>query len=176
VSPVFSLLSACGIREAVKEFTGIDLMIKWPNDLFLNGKKIGGILNELSAETDKVRFIVIGAGINVNNEPGTLPENAASLKDYAKKSINRAELVKEILRKIESNYALFNKEGPVPIIEKCRSCNLTLGERVRVQYRKNITCGFAIDLDIDGGLLIREDSGIISKVMSGDVVHLHQTE
>jgi len=168
---VFTLLSAVSVCEAIKEVAGIDTQIKWPNDILIHYKKLGGILTELNAEMDEIRFIVIGIGLNINNDKKTLVAGATSLKEQNKENINRISLLQEILRKIEANYLLFQKENNQSIIEKWRNYNITLGKRVKIIYQKDRLEGRAIDIDKDGGLLVRKDTGLIQKVMAGDVVH-----
>jgi len=171
-SSILTLLTAVSICEAIKEITGQDAKIKWPNDIMIHNKKLGGILTELNAEMDSIRFVVIGMGINVNNEQKMLPQGATSLKELKKEGINRTALLQEILRKIENNYLVFQKKlGPGLIIEKWRTLNITLGKKVRVVCQKEHLEGEAVDIDIDGGLLLRKESGLIDKVMAGDVVH-----
>jgi BirA family biotin operon repressor/biotin-[acetyl-CoA-carboxylase] ligase len=168
---ILTLLAAVGICEAIKEIIGLDTQIKWPNDILIHNKKLAGILTELNAEMDEVRFIVIGIGLNVNNDAKSLITSATSLKEQSKENINRVELLQQMLRQIEVNYLLFREKGSAPIIEKWRDYNITLGRRVKVFAHKEHIEGEAVDIDIDGGLLIRRDSGVAEKVMSGDIVH-----
>ena len=170
-APVLTLLAAVSICEAIKETTGLGPEIKWPNDILLGNKKLGGILTELSAETDKVNFVVIGAGLNINNPKKELISGSTSLKEHKKENINRIQLLQAVLRRIEENYLIFGKKGSASIIEKWRECSITLGRRVKVYCQKEHIEGEAMDIDSDGGLLVRKDSGLIRKVMSGDVVH-----
>ncbi|MFA4842404.1 MAG: biotin--[acetyl-CoA-carboxylase] ligase, partial [Candidatus Omnitrophota bacterium] len=170
-TPVFTLLAAVGICEGVLAFAGVDLAIKWPNDLYLRQKKIGGILTELNAEMDEVRFIVIGIGLNVNNDKKSLVPGATSLKEEVKADTSRAELAKVLLRKLEENYLIFQQCGPQPIIEKWRQHNITLGSRIKVLSHKRHIEGEAQDIEKDGSLLVRCDSGLLEKVTAGDVVH-----
>jgi BirA family biotin operon repressor/biotin-[acetyl-CoA-carboxylase] ligase len=95
-APVLTLLSAVSICEAVKEVSGLDARIKWPNDILLGEKKAGGILTELNAETDAVRFVLIGVGLNVNNEKKSLVPGATSLKEQKKEFTSRIGLLQEI--------------------------------------------------------------------------------
>ncbi|MFA6216776.1 MAG: biotin--[acetyl-CoA-carboxylase] ligase [Candidatus Omnitrophota bacterium] len=169
--PVLTLLTAVSICEAIKTAVGIDVQIKWPNDIFIQNKKLGGILTELNAEMDVTSFIVIGIGINVNTDKKTLPSQATSLKEQKKEHVNRAELLQEILRALEANYVLFQKEGSAFILEKWRSFSTTLGRRVKVACQHEQIEGEAVDIDRDGGLLLRDDSGLMRKVMSGDIIH-----
>jgi len=167
---ILTLLSAVSICETIKEALGLDIQIKWPNDLLAQHKKLGGILTELDAEMDEVRFVNIGIGLNVNNDKKSLFASAISLKELKREAINRIDLLKEILRKIELNYLLFQDKGSVSVIDKWREYNITLGRRVRVYCQKEHIEGEATDIDLDGGLLVRKDSGITEKVMAGDVV------
>ena len=166
-----TLLAAVSICEAIKEITGLDTQIKWPNDILIRHKKLGGILTELNAEMDKINFVLIGIGLNINNDKKALIAGATSLKEQKKENINRIGLLQEILRKIESNYLHFQKNGAEPIIEKWRHYSVTLGKRVKVYCLKEHIEGEAIDIDIDGGLLVRKDAGVLEKIMSGDVMH-----
>ena len=170
-TPVLTLLAAVGICEAIKEITGLEAQIKWPNDILIQHKKIGGILTELNAEMDETRFVIIGIGLNVNNDARSLPASATSLKEQKKENINRIELLQEILRRIEAHYLFFKNKGSRGIIEKWREYNITLGRRVKVSSHKEHIEGLAMDIEVDGGLLVRKDSGVIAKVMSGDVMH-----
>ncbi|MFH1889224.1 MAG: biotin--[acetyl-CoA-carboxylase] ligase [Candidatus Omnitrophota bacterium] len=169
--PLLTLMVAVSICEAIKEKTGLSCQIKWPNDILAHHKKLGGILTELNAETDRSRFVVVGIGLNVNNDKKTLPALATSLKEQVKEAINRVELLQEILRKIEENYLIFQKKGSSPIVDKWREWSLSLGKRISVAFHKEQIEGHAVDIDADGGLLVRNDSGLIYKVMAGDVVH-----
>ena len=168
---ILTLFSAVSVCEAIREKTDLDIKIKWPNDLLLDNHKLGGILTELSAEMDEVHFIAIGIGLNVNNDKKTLVAGAISLKKYAGEDTNRVELLREILHKMEVNYLLFQEKGSLPIIEKWQDYNITLGRRTKILSHQKYIEGEAVDIDIDGGLLIRDDQGFIQKVMAGDAMH-----
>jgi len=170
-SSVLTLLSAVSICEAVKTVTGLDAQIKWPNDVFIANKKIAGILTEMNSEVDKVNFVVIGIGLNVNNDKKSLIAQATSLKEQAGQPVNRVALLQELLRGIENNYSLLEDKGAQAIIDKWRNFSLTLGRRVKIYYQDKHIEGQAVDIDRDGALLIRKDSGLTQKVFSGDVTH-----
>ena len=167
--PILTLMSAVSICEAVKHALDLDVQIKWPNDLLMHNKKVAGILTEMNAEVDKVNFVVIGIGLNVNNEKKSLIPQATSLREEQGAEISRVVLLQEILRRLESNYFLLENKGPEEIINKWRSFTLTLGTRVKVDFQNKHIEGQATDIDVDGALLIRKDSGLMQKVSSGDV-------
>lgn len=170
-APILTLLSAVSVCEAVRLISGLEVNIKWPNDILIRNKKLAGILTELEAELDAVRFIIVGIGINVNNDSKSLVPGASSLSEEMGRSISRIELLREILRSFEENYLLFKRSGPDAITEKWRRYTCTLGKRVKVSCHNKQIEGEASDIDSDGALLLRADSGILHRVTSGDVVH-----
>jgi len=167
-----TLLTAVALCEAVRQATGLEAKIKWPNDLMIDNKKIAGILTELSAEMDRVRFVVIGVGVNVNTPGSVLPPGASSLKVEAEKNFCRITLAQEIFRKLEHWYERYKKEGFAPVIKQWKNYASTLGTRVRISDQQGDIEGEAIDLDENGGLIIRNDMGRTIKRMSGDVVQI----
>jgi len=170
-TPILTLLAAVSISEAIKEVAGIEARIKWPNDILIHNKKLGGILTELNARMNITHFVIIGIGLNVNNDKKSLVAGATSLKEQKKEEINRVELLQEILRRIEINYILFQNRSFEAILDKWRRCNVTLGKRVRIVLGENSFEGEALDIDNDGALLLRGDSGLVQKVTSADTVH-----
>ena len=169
-SPKLTLLSAVGVCQAVRKITKLGCLIKWPNDLIVNNKKVGGILTEMNAEMDLVKFVVVGIGVNVNTPESLLPPKVTSLKEQLGDRISRIELTREILKSIENEYILFQKEGFKPIVRKWKKFSTTLGHRVKVQFHKEHLEGEALDIDTDGALLVRRDSGFVERVTAGDIV------
>lgn len=170
-TPVLTLLAAVSICEAVKEEGVIGPKIKWPNDIILGNKKVGGILTELNAEMDEVHFVVIGIGLNVNGKEDHLPAGATSLEVQVGRELSRRQILQKLIQRLEANYIAFRDRGPDFITEKWRKYALTLGKRVKINYPNGHLEGTAVDIDSDGALLVRKDSGITQKVTSGDVVH-----
>ena len=169
-SPKLTLLTAVGVCQAIRNSTRLDCFIKWPNDLIIKNKKLGGILTEMNAEMDMVKFVVIGIGINVNTPESLLPPKSTSLKEQLSKKVSRIELTKQILRDIEKEYIIFQKEGFGPIVKKWKEFSTTLGHKVKVQFHKEHLVGEAIDLDSDGALLVKRGSGFVERITAGDVV------
>jgi BirA family biotin operon repressor/biotin-[acetyl-CoA-carboxylase] ligase len=171
LSPVLTLMAAVSVVQAVKETCGLDAQIKWPNDVLVAQKKLAGILTELKGEMDAVCFIIIGIGLNVNNDKKSLPQGATSLRLELKQEIDRVFFLKELLRKLENNYLEFREHGPEQILQSWRNYSLTLGRRVKVIFQKRELIGQAVDIESDGGLIVRRDSGLAEKIMSGDILH-----
>jgi len=172
-APVLTLISAVAICEAIGQHLGLTAQIKWPNDILINNRKVAGILTELSAEMDIVHAVIVGVGINVNNEKKTLPYSAGSLKEIVRGEVNRLDLLKMILRCFEEMYIQFQKQAVKQILDKWRHFSATLGRRVKLSISglRAPLIGEAVDIDQDGGLLIRRDCGLIERVMAGDVIH-----
>ena len=168
---ILTLLSAVSVCDAIKKICAVDIQIKWPNDILINNKKVGGILTQLNAETDRVGIVAIGIGINVNNDKKTLIAGATSLKEQVKENVSRVELVRQLLRQLEMEYRLFQHKGSKPIFERWRQHSITLGRRVKVYTQNKHYEGEALDIDVDGGLIIRNDAGLNTKVTAGDVMH-----
>ncbi len=167
-----TLLSAVAVAEAVEKCSGVKAVIKWPNDLLVKNKKICGILTELRAEVDQMKFVVIGIGLNVNHTPSQLIDGATSLRNEFDTNFSRVQILQDILRSFESWYLKSTKGKFDDVLAAWKDRAYTLGRRVRVTDPASVTEGLAIDIDSDGGLLIRQDSGVIVKKMAGDVVQL----
>lgn len=170
--PQLTLMTAVALAEASSELAGIDARIKWPNDILVNDQKLAGILTELRAEVDEVKFIVIGIGLNVNTAPHQLIEEATSLKAASGKALNRVEVLQAILYSIEKWYTKLLTGKAEEVMEAWKARSATLKSRVRVTDPTGITEGIAIDLDTDGALLIRKDNGVVIRKTAGDVQQL----
>lgn len=163
-----TLMAAVSVCAAVHRATGLEAQIKWPNDILLGPKKVGGILTEMKSSSDRVNYVVIGIGINVNDAPA---QGAVSLARHAGSQVSRVALLQELLRQLEHYYANFRKHQLDGILDAWRQYSATLGQRVRIDMPGSRIDGIAVDIDEDGGLLVRRDSGLIEKVLAGDVVH-----
>lgn len=168
-----NLILGVAIAEAVKKETSLHVRLKWPNDIIISKKKVGGILLEMSAEMDKIKNLIAGIGINVNipkkDFPLALRETASSLSIEKGSEIDRVSLFREILCQIERYYLLFKKSGFTPVRGKWLDYNETLGRYIEVKTGGENFYGQAVDIDIDGALVIRLENGILKKIMSGDV-------
>jgi BirA family transcriptional regulator, biotin operon repressor / biotin---[acetyl-CoA-carboxylase] ligase len=167
-----TLMTAVALSEALEKSAGIKAQIKWPNDILCGSKKLAGILTESRAEMDQVKFVVVGIGLNVNAESKHLVPEATSLKMETGKHFNRVEVLQEFLSSFEYWYAKLNRGRFDDVLDEWKKRAATLKKRVRITDAGGFIEGTAIDLDHDGGLLIRQDSGAIVKKMAGDVVQL----
>ena len=165
-----TLLAAVAVGEAVETNTGTQARIKWPNDLLLNGKKFCGILTEMNAETDRVRFVIVGIGLNVNAAVSQIPSDATSLKIAQGRAIIRVALLQEILRAFEARYQGMLKDGYAGVLSEWRKRSAMDGRKVRFVDRGRETAGVAVGLAEDGGLLVKLANGAVVKRISGDIL------
>jgi BirA family biotin operon repressor/biotin-[acetyl-CoA-carboxylase] ligase len=168
-----TVISATALRRAVKTVTGLNADIKWPNDLLIGGKKAAGILTEMSAELDRVRYIIIGIGVDVNQSAAEFPEElkkiATSLKIEAGAEVCRAELATEILRELDRDYARINAGKFSEVADEWEAACVTIGKNVAVHTGDRKFRGRAEALDDDGALLVRTEHGHLERVIGGDV-------
>jgi len=172
-APLITLLSAVATAEAIKRFSGITLSIKWPNDILIDGRKLAGILNEINSEMDRINFVIIGIGININMDknkfPKELRQKATSLKIETGKNVSRKELTCVLLKEIEDWYKIFLENGAQPIIEAWRKWADIKGKMVKVSSFQETIVGRAIDIDSEGALIIEIEKGEFKKIIAGDV-------
>jgi len=170
-APELTLLAAVAVAEALRG-EGVEASIKWPNDLQAGGKKIGGILTELSAEADRVHFVVLGMGVNLNAAPSDFPpdvaEVATSVMRGLGRPVNRAAFLARLLRTLERWLDVHEEQGFGPIRARWRALSSTLGLEVLVKTDRRELRGTAEDIDVDGALLLRTADGT-ERVLAGDV-------
>jgi len=164
-----TLTSSVSIAKTIRNLYGIAALIKWPNDVLIDNEKICGILTEMSAEQDIIKFIILGIGININTDTKKLPKGATSLRSKLKKKINRLEFLKEMLSELERDYLRLKKKEFSLIVDEWRNLSLTLGKRIKVNWRGAIVEGQAMDVDENGALIVRDDFGFSHHILSGDV-------
>ncbi len=165
-----TLAASVSVARAIRETTGLPAMIKWPNDILLDLKKVCGILLEMKAEQDEVEFVIVGIGVNVNTPLKTLPKGATSLRAELGSDVSRIKLTRKILEELEAGYGLLKNNGFSKIVEEWKELSDMLGSRVKVTLPNRKYEGAAVDVDSDGSLLVRLDNGFIEKTSSGDVI------
>ena len=168
-----TIASATALRRAIRSVTGLEPEIKWPNDLLIGGKKVVGILTEMSAELDRVRHIILGIGVDVNQAANEfapeLRKTATSLKIEAGGEISRAELATAILHELDTEYARICSGKFSQVADEWEAGCATIGKNVSVQSGVQKIRGCAEALDDDGALLVRTEHGHLERVIGGDV-------
>lgn len=172
-APKLTFVAALAVVEAIAALTGLQATVKWPNDVLLNGRKLAGVLSEMRAESDRVHYVILGVGVNLNMSqkqfPADLRYPATSLLLESGKPVSRSDFVRSFLERFEHHYFRFMQEGfDVIRPDWDRLCDL-VGQRVRVDMEKESLAGEAIGLDEDGSLLVRTDDGRMQNIYAGDV-------
>ncbi|MEZ0536518.1 biotin--[acetyl-CoA-carboxylase] ligase [Caldicellulosiruptoraceae bacterium PP1] len=161
-----TLFTGLCMAKALLSF-GIDAKIKWPNDIFLNNKKICGILTELTGEVDKTDFIVIGIGLNINgtNIPNELQNIATTIENATKRIYDRTSILIRFLKEFENNIDVFLTDGFIKFKEQYKSLCLNLNKNILINGEKELYCS-----DIgDNGELICDDNNKKVVIQSGEV-------
>ena len=163
---LLSLRTALAVAEGIREATGLDARIKWPNDVVCGGKKIVGMLLEMDADEERVHSVVAGVGINVHQTDfGELSETASSLDLLLGARVSRAAVVRAFLRAFERVDALTDAQ----LMEAYRERSATLGRRVRVIASERTFTGTALEVTPSGSLIVEEDGAGRVEVLAGDV-------
>jgi BirA family biotin operon repressor/biotin-[acetyl-CoA-carboxylase] ligase len=174
-APLLTMLAGVSAQTAIAAQTGLVPELKWPNDLILNGKKLGGILTEMHAEPNQVRFVIVGIGINVNQEkfPVELSSTATSLRRESGRTSYRLELLVRLLAQFENDYNRFLHEGPGFVVHRFESVSsFARGRRVRVDTGTDAYVGTTSGLSPEGLLLVTRDNGALVTVIAGDVTEV----
>lgn len=165
--PPLSLVVGLAVAEAVAEVApGLEPLVKWPNDVLVRGRKLAGVLNELVGCPGSGLALVVGVGINVNQEafPDELRELATSLRLETGRPHARAPLAAAVLRRLHARLAQVDAQGLAPVLAAWAARSSTLGRRVTCQGGPE---GIATGLAPDGALLVTDDSGETHQVSAG---------
>jgi BirA family biotin operon repressor/biotin-[acetyl-CoA-carboxylase] ligase len=171
-APLLTMMAGLSAHAAIQAQTGLQPDVKWPNDLMLNGKKLGGILTEMHAEPTAVRFVIVGIGINVNQEkfPAELSAIATSLRAETGRGQSRLELLARLLREFETDYNRLLRDGSGSVTERfAQVSSYAKGKKVRVTNGNETYVGVTAGLRPEGLLQIRREDGALVTVLAGDV-------
>jgi BirA family transcriptional regulator, biotin operon repressor / biotin---[acetyl-CoA-carboxylase] ligase len=168
-----TVASATALRRAIASQTGLNAQIKWPNDILIQGKKVAGILTELSAELDHVRYVTLGIGVDVNLNPSDFPAElrkvATSLKAALGRPVSRPELAVAILRELDHDYARIGSDQFAALADEWEEHGTTIGHEVVIRMGDRQIRGRAESLGEDGALLLRTEYGHLERIVGGDV-------
>lgn len=174
-APELTLVAAVAVAETLRE-AGVEVEIKWPNDLHIGGRKLAGILTELSADQDSVHDVVLGIGVNLNAKLSDFPvewEGAVSsvLEERGEK-VPRALFAAALLTRLEHWLDEHAEKGFGAIRAAWKEMCSTLGQSVLVKSERREIRGVAEDIDESGALLVRVEGGALERVLAGDVEQL----
>ena len=171
LAQTITLTTAVSVAEACGDL-GIQSQIKWPNDVLIGGKKICGILSEMQADMDHVAWLVVGIGVNINQNafPPELADIATSLSQAKGKTLTRNEVAAHTLNRLGQNYRLLCQQGFIPIRRKWKERALNLGKTITVRDFSGQRTGKALDIDEEGYLLLEEANGAVCRITAGDIL------
>ncbi|HXG47853.1 MAG TPA: biotin--[acetyl-CoA-carboxylase] ligase [Methylomirabilota bacterium] len=168
-----TVAAATALRRSIHAQTHLAATIKWPNDILIRGRKVAGVLTELSAELDHIKHIVLGIGIDVNVGAGEFPadlrKTATSLKQELGRPVSRADLAVAVLQELDRDYARVRNGQFEALADEWEGHCTTLGRRVSIQCGPRQIDGRAEALDEDGALLVRTEHGRVERIIGGDV-------
>jgi BirA family biotin operon repressor/biotin-[acetyl-CoA-carboxylase] ligase len=177
ISPVdaskTTLVSAVAVAKAIRDIAKVPAGIKWPNDILIGTEKVCGILTEMNAEIDKVNYLIIGIGINMNLDKTQIPYElvglATSLAEQKDGGVSRLKLLAEVLRNFDKLYKEFIAGEFSPILKAWKEMSVTLNRWVKVSAVNMQDEGIAFDLDEEGALLLMKKDGSLKRILSGEV-------
>ncbi len=178
ISPIdaskITILAGVAVAKAIEIETGLKVQLKWPNDVLIDSKKVAGILTEMSAETDKINFVVVGLGVNTNFGLMAFPEElqgkVTTLKELLGAEVDRVILIKAILKEFEKVYFPLKEGGFKKVLSEWKNFCDMLGKNVKISVLDGEIEGEVFDIDEHGGLLLKLFSGEMRTIYSGDVV------
>ena len=181
---MLTLVIGLSVTQAIRSNLGLQAQIKWPNDVVLNGKKLVGILTEMSAQMNYIEYLVTGIGINANpvsythltlptnlrKFPEELEDKATSLQKEIGHKVNRSALIAECMEKIEENYEIFVKTQDLSgLMAAYQEALVNQDQQVRVLEPGHEYTGVARGINAMGELLVEKEDGTITEVYAGEV-------
>lgn len=172
-APQLTFLSAVATAEALIETFQLPVRVKWPNDLLVNGRKIAGMLNEMSAESEQVHFVLLGIGVNLNMAAEQFPEDlrypATSVLLEQGQPVERLVFVRSLLQRLDALYRTYLEEGFWAIRRRWEGLSDLLDCAVQVDLNPGAKVGTVVGLDDDGALRLQLEDGQIERILAGDV-------
>ncbi len=168
LSPRIGFAASLTMVQTLRGLYGIDAMVKWPNDILVAERKVSGMLAEMEAESDRIKFINIGLGINVNNDPTPVEQNAISLRELLGRPISRKKLLAEFLDRFERRVDSRHLDN---VLQEWKPYSNTIGRYVKIITHNEASEGTAVDVDDNGALILRLADGSKKKIIYGDCFH-----
>ncbi len=172
--PQITLMAAVALVETIRSVVQAPATIKWPNDILVKGKKLAGILTELSLSGERVEFVLLGIGLNVNFPPVMMPPDlrarATSILDWTKKEVSRAHVLRRLIQDLDRCYGELEDHGFGVLAPRWEAYFGLRGVRVRVELLDQVLVGKAKGIDRDGALILEDDQGYVKRIVAGDLI------
>ena len=165
---IYNFAASLAMSRVLSRLSALEVKVKWPNDLLLQGKKLTGLLSEMETRADMIRFLAVGIGINVNNDPSGGPFEAISLKNVLGRHLSRRQILIEFLKEFDT----LTRDIKIPeIMSQWRKSTATLGQEVRVETMDKTYEGRAVAVEDSGALIIETQDGQTRRIIYGDCFH-----
>ena len=174
-APILTLLAGAAAAQALNKVTGLNVDIRWPNDLLVNGKKVCGILTEMNAELGRLHVVVLGIGINVNHTviPAEIEPVATSLRIESRRTWSRVQILIALLKELERHYRLLLERGSSAIAEHWAAASTYAnGKRIRIVRADGESFATTTGLDSSGALRVRYEDGHEETLVAGEIVEV----
>jgi BirA family biotin operon repressor/biotin-[acetyl-CoA-carboxylase] ligase len=176
LAPQITLMAAVAVAETTGAFVPQGATIKWPNDILVGGRKLAGILTEASCDFERLDYVILGIGVNLNYRLSAMPAEirarATSVAELAGNSVSRESFLKRLIHALDRCYGELEESGFAPLAPRWEAHFGLRGKRVRVELLDQNVTGRAIGIDRDGALLIEDEQGARLRVLAGDVIPL----
>lgn len=166
--PLINLAAAVDLADALEALYGIQVQLKWPNDVLVEERKLAGILSQMVADPDRIEFVNVGIGINVHNDTRSIRPPAVSIAALTRHSISRAEILRSFWDRFEGRFCAGDLTDAVA---QWKQRAITLGRRVKVQTLRGFYEGLAVDVKQKGELVLQTDEGKRETIVYGDCFH-----
>ena len=177
-APQITLMAGVALAETVGTFLPEPPTIKWPNDILVRGKKLAGILTELSGDARHVDYVILGIGVNLNDSlahmPAQIRQRATSILALTHQPVSREAFLRRLIQDLDRCYGELEASGFDALAPRWEAHFGLRGQRVRVELLDQVILGRAKGLDRDGALLIEDDYGNLQRVIAGDVTALDE--
>jgi BirA family transcriptional regulator, biotin operon repressor / biotin---[acetyl-CoA-carboxylase] ligase len=175
-APQLTLMAAVALADTIASFIGTPPAIKWPNDILVGGKKLAGILTESSCDSERIEFVILGIGVNLNYPvelmPDVIRERATSILTLTKNNIEREAFLQRLIQDLDRCYGELEEVGFDSLALRWEAFFGLRGKGVRVEMTDHIMIGTAKGIDRDGALIVEDDRGERQRIVAGDVFPL----
>jgi BirA family biotin operon repressor/biotin-[acetyl-CoA-carboxylase] ligase len=174
LAPQITLTAGVAVADLLSQYSVKGVSLKWPNDVQIGDRKVCGILTEMKVLGDRVDFVIVGIGLNVNMQKedfdAGIRDRATSVREETGSVISRQDLAVQLYQRLEKWYKILLEDGFPPVRKSWLAFAGILGRRIRVDPLKDAQGGEVIGVDADGALLIKNESGIRQRVIAGDII------
>ncbi len=173
-APQITLTAAVALADTVASFVPKPPAIKWPNDVLLDGKKLAGILTESSCAAERIEFVILGIGVNLNFPQELMPpgirERATSVMAVTGHKVSREAFARRLIQDLDRCYGILEESGFDAVAPRWKARFELRGKRVRVEMADEVISGKAVEIDRDGALIVECAGGALQRIVAGDVV------